>query len=498
MGQASSTLQPAAPSQPYKGSKSNKRRRWKVFLLSSSQREPQKLISLILLQDWQKVLVRAKLYPHEICMAISLQLYHLPLRLFPLHLACALDPPVAVVSLFLKLHPDAASTAIEVIDKNKPSRTVRRPFRALRKYRRLAGSSHPILGPFRDKSWRRRSEPQSTIQEQRVLHDSTNDGNRTNGQEQSLLNGRPMTKSKSSRWLPFRNHSVPVESGSSSSLWNTDYGDESRGFYGVDGPSQMGSLSGSSVASSSRQSSYLWNSSSSSALHQKGVILQLSPSGGISPFPIGSQETDSLSENLSQGGTLPSTKPLFCVLWDLMPLWEAMANATSAPDNSLLPCHLAVLYQASPAVLKHLIEVHPMGAVSSVLGMLPLHMACAGWVLEPWVAPPPPPPTGAESLPNSNKQTPLQPYHHHHQEQHPSRLKEILTVLLQALPQSLRIRSGNHGMTPSDYISEAMEEGPIKQECLSLLTPQDVEEDVKPEVASAGPLGHLTELASSP
>ena len=494
MGQASSTLQPEAPSQPYKGSKNNKRRRWKAFLLSSSRREPQKLLSLILLQDWQKVLVRAKLYPHEIAMQISMQLYDLPLRLFPLHLACALDPPVAVVSLFLKLHPDAASRAIEVIDKNKPSRTVRRPFRALREYRRLAGSSYPILGPFRDKSWRRRSELQSTIQEQRVLQESTNDGKKSNAQEQSLLNGRPV--SKSSRWLSFRSHNVPVESGDSSSLWDTDYGDESRAFYG---PSQMGSLSDSSVASSSRQSSYLWNSSSSSALHQKGVILQLSPSGGISPFPIGSQETDSLSETLSQGGTLPSTKPLFCVLWDLMPLWEAMANATSAPDNSLLPCHLAVLYQASPAVLKQLIEVHPMGAVSSVLGMLPLHMASAGWVLEPWVAPPPPLPANAESLPpNSNKQTPLQPYHHHHHEQHPSRLKEILTVLLQALPQSLRIRSGNHGMTPSDYISEAMEEGPIKQECLTLLTPKDVEEEVTSEVASAGPLGHLTELASSP
>ena len=475
------------------------RRKWKVFLLSSSRREPQKLISLILLQDWQKVLVRAKLYPHEISMQISMQLYDLPLRLFPLHLACALDPPAAVVSLFLKLNPDAAATAVQVIDTKKSTKTVRRPFRALRKYRSLAGSSNPILGTFRDKSWRRQLAPQSTIQEQSVLRDSTN-GKHNSAQEQRLL--KRSTTNKSRRWLPlpFHNHNMPVESGDSSSLWDTDYGDESRGFYDVEASSQIGSLSESSIATSSRQSSYRWGgSASSSSRRQKGVILQLSPSGGISPFPIGSQKTESLSETPSQGGgTLHTTKPLFCVLWDLMPLWEAMANASSAADNTLLPCHLAVLYQASPAVLKQLLEVHPMGAVSSVLGMLPMHMASAGWALEPWVAPPPPPPTGAEYPESNSKESTLQPYHHHHHDKHPSRVKEILAVLLQALPESLRIRSGNHGMTPSEYITEAMEEGPIKQECLSLLTFEDIKEDVKPEVASAGPLGHLTELASSP
>ena len=200
-----------------------------------------------------------------------------------------------------------------------------------------------------------------------------------------------------------------------------------------------------------------------------------------------------MSETLSQGGTLPSTKPLFGVQWDLTPLWESMANATFSPDNSLLPCHLAVLYQASPAVLKQLLDVHPMGAVSSVSGMLPIHMASAGWVLEPWVAPPPPPPTSSS---NTAEQPPLQPYHHHH-ERHPSRLKETLTVLCHALPESLRIRSGNHSMTPSQYIAEAMEEGPMKQECLSLLLPGDEGEDGIEEVTSIGPLGHLTELASA-
>ena len=213
----------------------------------------------------------------------------------------------------------------------------------------------------------------------------------------------------------------------------------------------------------------------------KGVILQLSPSGGIAPFPIGSNETDSTSETLS----LPARAPgaLFGIQWDLSPLWECMAN-DSSPDNSLLAIHVATLYQASPAVLKQLLDTHPLGAVSSVMGMLPIHLASAGWVLE--LMPPPPP------LPASKQ--PLQPYHH---ERHPARLKEVLEVLHQVVPESVRIKSGNHGMTPRQYIAEAMEDCVQKRECLQLLEPGDSGEDAIVEVSPAGPLDLLKELAST-
>jgi len=94
--------------------------------------------------------------------------------------------------------------------------------------------------------------------------------------------------------------------------------------------------------------------------------------------------------------------------------------------------------------------------------MLPVHMVCAGWQLQPFVSPLPPPP--------SSNGPPLLPYHCHH-ERHPSRLKEVLKVLCQVLPESGRIRSGNHGMTPVQYITKAMDEGEIKEECLALLEP---------------------------
>ena len=150
-----------------------------------------------------------------------------------------------------------------------------------------------------------------------------------------------------------------------------------------------------------------------------------------------------------------------------------------------MPIHVAPLYQASPAVLKQLLDTHPMGAVSSVLGMLPIHICAAGWVLEPWVPPPPP-------LPSSKQ--PLQPYHH---ERHPARLKETLSVLYHVVPESVRIKSGNHGMTPRQYVAEAMEDCIQKEECLSLLEPGELGEDGTVEVLPTGPLDLLKELAST-
>jgi len=456
------------------------RRRWKLFLLSSNKPEPRKLTSLILLQDWQKVLVRAKLYPDEISMPISLQLYDLPLRLYPLHLACALDPPVAVVSLFVKLFPEAAAMAITVIAKSKSSRTLRHSLRALKTYKRLKGCSNPLPGLIREASWgRSKSESHLSMPEQALPRDSESTSDDVKEQDLSLLGNAASDDRRS--FLPYYHQQQEMTSLSE--------GGDSNRFDGLE------AMSSSSFASSSLPPSLKWNDSNS-LLNQKGVILQLSPSGGISPFPIGSQETDSMSETLSRG-TLPSAaKPLFGVQWDLTPLWESLANSTGSSDNSLLPCHVAVLYQASPAVLKLLLETHPMGAVNTVLGMLPIHMASAGWVLEPWVASPPPPP---KTIANKTDQPTLQPYHCHH-ERHPSRIKEILLVLCQVLPQSVRIKSGNHGMTPKEYIEEAMEECPIKQDCLELLAPvgdQRDDDETHDEPKSIGPLGRLTDLASN-
>jgi hypothetical protein len=483
MGQAPTSkpsAQPEAPSRPYHRSSKRSSRRL-LLPIHGSRREPRTMVQLILRQDWQKVLVRAKLFPHEIAQHVTMELYDLKLRLLPLHLACALDPPVAVVTLFLKLNPGAAMYPIKSVDNAslQNRKILRRPLRTLRKYKRLLQSSTKSLSSTNSGhslpglSRRRRSEPQSEKCARGPMH-----ADAIEVPEQSLLHRHSAGRSMISKWRPYR-HVEVSDSDESSFSGTTDHrDDESPKLNDLDNPSLVESYSSSSMASSS-------------LADQKNVILQLSPSGGLSPFPVGSQETDSTTETLSQAATTLQSR-LFGIQWDLTPLWESMANPAS-PDNSLLPIHVAALYQASPSVLKQLLEAHPMGAVNSVLGMLPIHIVCAGWRLEPIFEPPPPPPSSTTK--KGSDGPPLQPFHHHH-DRHPSRILEALALLREVLPESVRIRSGNHGMTPSEYISEAMEEGPQKQECLELLEPgKEVEEGLVDDTP-LGPLDQLTEMAS--
>jgi len=47
--------------------------------------------------------------------------------------------------------------------------------------------------------------------------------------------------------------------------------------------------------------------------------------------------------------------------------------------------------------------------------------------------------------------------------------REALRVMKDILPESLRIQSGIHSMTPVDYVLECMEEGDYKESCLTIL-----------------------------
>jgi len=287
--------------------------------MSPGRKGPRTLTKLILRQDWQRVLVRAKLFPHELSSPIFIELYDLPLRVLPLHLVCALDPPVSVVSLFLKLNVNAVKEEVAVKKTSMllSSRQLPRPFKALRKYKRLVSTTS--VASERSLVLPRLFRQESAIPEQHpgdLESNTRGDDNTTATLEKSLLNRHTV-----SRWLPYRHlDSSAGDAGASSSMWGTDDEEE------VENSSFMESMSSASMASSSH----------------KGYILQLSPSGGISPFPVGSQETDSTSEFSS--GPAPNSRmtaaaPLFGVQWDLTPLWQCLTQKT--PDSCLLPVHLA-------------------------------------------------------------------------------------------------------------------------------------------------------------
>ena len=60
------------------------------------------LINLIARQDWQQVLVRTSTHPHELHRLQKVRLFGVNRMLLPLHLACAMKPPIQAIDLMLK------------------------------------------------------------------------------------------------------------------------------------------------------------------------------------------------------------------------------------------------------------------------------------------------------------------------------------------------------------------------------------------------------------
>jgi hypothetical protein len=162
-------------------------------------------------------------------------------------------------------------------------------------------------------------------------------------------------------------------------------------------------------------------------LGKRGLALQLSPNGSLEPIQV-----DSL-------GPLPQPSKMH---WNLDPL---LVEA-----NALLPLHIACLYRAPPAVITHLLQAYPKGARETALGMLPIHIVCAGFELPaPVLAPPP----GPVPFPMDDEYD----------------MVESLKRLEKEFPESLDYPSENNGMTPKMYIDETMDDGSYKNACLEVL-----------------------------
>ena len=160
---------------------------------------------------------------------------------------------------------------------------------------------------------------------------------------------------------------------------------------------------------------------------KRNIALQLSANGSLNPMEV---DSPSISRNPSK------------MQWNLDPLlMEA---------DALLPLHIACLYRASPTVITYLLDAYPKAIQETALGMLPIHMACAGFELpSPILAPPP----GPVPFPMDDEYD----------------MPETLRRLEMAFPESVYTPSQINGMTPITYIDETLDDGSYKDECLEAL-----------------------------
>mmetsp|Transcript_31342 Transcript_31342/g.47834 ORF Transcript_31342/g.47834 Transcript_31342/m.47834 type:complete len:623 (-) Transcript_31342:173-2041(-) len=293
-----------------------------------SRKKTSIMLQLVARRDWQKVLIRASIAPAELSQKQALCWYGIDVKVLPIHLACALNPPPKVVEKLLYFHSDTANMTMTKSLIAKPKR-------------------------------------------KRIFHRSYSD-----------------------------KFDIPAS--------DTD------------------PTTGSDVSITEEIPAGLSASSVGHFLESRGMILQLGATGNIQPVAVNQSKT---------------------MIWDLKPL---LSEA-----DCLLPIHVACLYQASPDVLSHLLEVSPNSARVAAWGMLPIHMLCANFAIPPPIAAP---------------QEFIQP---------PSEYKlvDCLRALIQYHPESVHNKSSQNGMTPQDYIEETMEDGREKDLCLRVLGGQYLEEE---------------------
>jgi hypothetical protein len=328
------------------------------------------------------------------------------MKVLPLHLACSLDPPLAVVTLLLELCIDAVAlplrpgkkqlyrrpAALQQLATDESNSTV--PRRKKSNSRRL-----PLRWKHHYQEWRRLRQGAFPT----AAAAAATDTDEFHDAQQSLLESQSV-------------YVTAVQSEWRASWMDSDENSDP-----------------SSSISSSRLSAT-----------KKTVVLQLSPSGGMHTVPVLSPGTEDT--------TSETTASIFRVHWDFDPLFQHVLN-----EGSLLPLHIACFYSASSEVLEALVNAYPIAALCDVVGMLPIHWVAAGWTLPPLLSPPVFP-----WLPAQPKGGPL----------------EVIQVLIDAVPDSARVRSGNHCMTPEDYIHECMEDCEYKEACLkALLLDNDVLND---------------------
>ena len=192
-------------------------------------------------------------------------------------------------------------------------------------------------------------------------------------------------------------------------------------------------------------------------LDQTGIVLQLSSSGGILPMPVVTTKTptpQSTRDGVTNVSTAKAAREMggSSSVYQRIMLDEALL-LEAGESKTILPIHIACLYQASPAIFELLLEGYSMGCLSAIMGMLPIHLVAARFHLDVLNFRPPITPSLLKSQEDMEQPYPL---------------SKVLQVLYEAMPETLMAKCSRHQLTPLEYMEQG-EDGPWKEECLELL-----------------------------
>ena len=469
------------------------------------------LQQLIELQDWQRVLCRLELYPDELHQFFPIfvdrsriamtmpsatntgkrlipKKNHAAIFVTPLHLVCALNPPLHVVATILRLGgPERASRLVHPATRTNAMHK-KHVFWKNRRHRMLRSGGNNR----RRHAHQQRNDEESHVSDStpsmpskwQILQSSSSDSSGWNDKinfrfsfDDYKRRVKYAIKQRRSRGGAF-----PIVEELNEDSDEEDYNENQYYRYIVEDsqpqletPPELTEPEKIATAitadcSESHQSS-ISATPPRSLVSDQSVIMQLSSSGGLCPMPLKEcsgtpSDTSMIAAEVPVGSAIaviPKCKPLqetdiqahspfFRVQWDLYPLLRQVLD-----EGCLLPLHVAVLYSASPEVINALVDAYPPAALCEVCGMLPIHFVAAGWPQPPLL--PTPAAVDNFNVPITNDPDTFEPIHL-------SGILQRLNVLQRAAPDSVCIRSGNNGMKPEEYINECMNDSFYKEACL--------------------------------
>ena len=111
--------------------------------------KPSHLVDLIVNKDWQSVINRCTSHPKDIFVTQKIRLYGVDRKILPLHIACAMRPPVEIISMLLK--PDQVNnmSTVKTPMKNAKKKTLRKSDKKGKSVEAVPTMSYPkqlILG----------------------------------------------------------------------------------------------------------------------------------------------------------------------------------------------------------------------------------------------------------------------------------------------------------------------------------------------------------------
>ena len=396
--------------------------------------KPSHIIDLIVNKDWQKLLATTSAHQKEIFVSHKVRLFGVDRKVLPLHLACAMSPPVEVIDALLKV--DMSLTTVKTPMKNYKKRTSSKNHHhnsvsfphVNRSYHKKNSNRHSIDTNKDDTLMWEASDLYPSLSTPKTEPISSFDDN----------DDEDSTNNPSSS---FSNHDNEVNHSMNSFFFAT---------------------TATTTSTTDVTNSSSINKITTENQHRSDYALQITPSGDVRQIsPNGKYSksvydyTESPFVHVNSHGHENSGAQ------------RSNSNNRSCIDDEFLPLHIACLFKASPAVIERLIKAYPVALeIKNKWGMLPIHIVCSTITLEsPKIA----------SQKAVDDMTARRYLNNLVADTITDRIdiwemEGVVQVLVDSFPQSLDIPSDNADwLTPIEYIDRNFPNGPQREHLLTFL-----------------------------